>query len=133
MTIFIYGSSYSTTRSFISAFFTMFFHCLIISSTKTSVTSEKTLNSVRFNDTTKQQEAKSPKKSPQKHKQSKEERQAYEEKRLRTPDKRFGGLTEEQVRELFLPDRLADNLDVLFVSLFSFFKQATLLQPVTTA
>ena len=111
----------------------MFFHCLIISSTKTSVTSEKTINSVRFNDTTKQQEAKSPKKSPQKHKQSKEERQAYEEKRLRTPDKRFGGLTEEQVRELFLPDRLADNLDVLFVSLFSFFKQATLLQPVTTA
>ena len=61
---------------------------------------------------------KSPKKSPHKQQQTKEERKAYEEKRLRTPDKRFGGLTEEQVKQLLLPDRLADNLDILFVSEF---------------
>lgn len=57
---------------------------------------------------------KSPKKKQQ---QSKEERKAYEEKRLRSPDKRFGGLTEEQVKKLLLPDRLADNLDVLFIGI----------------
>jgi len=83
------------------------------SNTNTLVTPEKTPNSVAC----KQQKAKSPKKSPQKQKQTKEERKAYEEKRLRTPDKRFGGLTEEQVKELFLPDRLADNLDVLFIGI----------------
>ena len=54
------------------------------------------------------------KKKPQQ--QTKEERKAYEEKRLRTPDKRFGGLTEEEIKLLLLPDRLADNLDILFVS-----------------
>ena len=49
-------------------------------------------------------------------KKSKEEKKAYEEKRMRTPDKRFGGLTEEDVKKLVLPDHLAENLDILFVS-----------------
>ena len=49
-------------------------------------------------------------------KMSKTERKSYETKRLKKPDKRFGGLTEEHVQKLLLPDHLAENLDVLFVS-----------------
>jgi len=37
--------------------------------------------------------------------------------RLRTPDKKFGGLTEEDVQKLLLPDHLADNLDIIFVGI----------------
>jgi len=50
-------------------------------------------------------------------KKSKEEKKAYEEKRMRTPDKRFGGLTEEDVKKLVLPDHLAANLDILFIGI----------------
>jgi len=39
------------------------------------------------------------------------------EERLRTPDKKFGGLTEEDVKKLLLPDHLAPNLDIIFVGI----------------
>jgi len=39
------------------------------------------------------------------------------EERLRRPDKKFGGLTEEDVKKLLLPDHLAENLDILFVGI----------------
>lgn len=58
----------------------------------------------------------SPKKKKKK-KVTKEERKIYEERRLKTPDKKFGGLTEEDVKKLLLPDHLAENLDILFVCL----------------
>lgn len=45
--------------------------------------------------------------SPQKPQLSKEER-------LKMPDKKFGGLTEEDVKKLLLPDHLSENLDIIF-------------------
>lgn len=50
----------------------------------------------------------------------KKKKSTSKEERLRTPDKKLGGLTEEDVQKLLLPDHLADHLDIIFVSFSCF-------------
>jgi len=52
-----------------------------------------------------------------KAKSAKAKKSLSKEERLRTPDKKFGGLTEEEVKKLLLPDHLAPNLDIIFVGI----------------
>lgn len=47
----------------------------------------------------------------------KKKKSTSKEERLRTPDKKLGGLTEEDVQKLLLPDHLADHLDIIFVGI----------------
>ena len=38
-------------------------------------------------------------------------------KRSKQPDSRFGGMTEEEVAKLLLPDHMKPGLDIIFVSI----------------
>jgi len=53
----------------------------------------------------------SPMKSPSKRKKLSDDEK---DKRLHSPDKKLGGLTEDYVRKLVLPDHLKENLDIIF-------------------
>ena len=44
------------------------------------------------------------------------EEDGSEKKKKKTLDSKFGGMTEEEVMQKFLPDHLKDDLDVIFVS-----------------
>ena len=58
-----------------------------------------------------------PLSSPQKAQGSASEDDGTPKKKQKKPlDSRFGGMTEEQIMEMFLPDHLKPGLEIVFVS-----------------